>query len=105
MENSHWIALDLDDITIEDARLEVEKMRSVASPVELGLAVIRKSSKGHYHIIFPNARVSRELEEKLMLSSCAHDKWIRYSLLVNDTTIRRGVKWGVEEPKIVEVIR
>jgi hypothetical protein len=99
-----FLALDCDNMTYEDCVIEVKRIRNLITPVKLGTAIIKRSSEKNRHIIFPNARLSKEQELGLIMVSRAHEGWKRFTYLAEDTTIRVSAKKGASAPEIEGVI-
>ena len=88
-ENSNWFMRrgrnPLWSNYIELIRFEAKRL---ANLFPLGnIAVIMRSDNG-FHLRFPKARLTQEQEESVMYESMSHCGHVRFSILVEDTTLR-----------------
>ena len=68
-------------------------------------AVIKRSDDG-WHLIFPEARLTKEEEETIMLMSKGSRGYVYFSCLIHDTTLRLSSKpmKNSHEPYLVEIM-
>jgi len=104
-KEKHILAFDFDNIRRVEVKLEIRRLRLLVKPYKLGRALVKYSSNSNwkYHVLFPDARVDREMEEALIIISRAHSGWKYFSLTVGDTTMRVSSKKGGGKPLLVEV--
>ena len=89
--------------TPEDAEIEAKRLQQLIP--NLGKALIYRSDNG-YHIIFPDAKLTRQQVEAIITLSQAHKGWIYFSLLIQDCTLRISPKpvKGSHPPYLIKVI-
>jgi len=95
--NSMW-----DDL-LPLVRMEAQRLGSM---YPLGSKAIIKRSDDGWHLIFPEARLTKEEEETIMLMSKGSRGHIHFSCLIHDTTLRVSPKplKNSHEPYLVEIM-
>lgn len=89
----------------ELVRIEAKRLKTLLP--SLGKALIMKSNdKGRYHLRFPDARLTKEQELNVMLSSLSHKGHVWFSIAVRDTALRVSgkSKGKVGVPYLVEIV-
>lgn len=105
----YMLFLDYDDVTLDFVEDEIRRLRARAMQVwmkDLGKAVILESSKEHYHVIFPESRLTWGELDVLLGESNAHSGFIKFSRLIGEQALRVSSKpvSKVGEPKIVKIV-
>lgn len=95
-----WVDFRFSDF-LELILMDVKRLQRM---FRLGKAVVYRSSQNGVHVYFPDARLTKEQVEAILLESKCHWGFKQFSVRVGDQTLRVSGKKGAGRPELICIL-